>query len=532
MPDEEESPPPYEFLAPVADVARFLMPLRFPVVDLEVGVAESETGSLLFGVGIELSQAGGFAVSAEPLGMPQAAEPIPAMPREETAAAAPQVQINTVIAEVSRAGTRQLKLDRRAEGKPSHWVIEVADQPRQKALLAGLDGLREKGQSKVLAEPRLITLSGQSAQLLIGGERAVTLDGRVQFEEFGTRLTCVPRIRDDGSIRLEVEPEISELCEAAGVSTAGAIVPGRSTQRVHTTADVPPGHTLVISGPKAGGDSFLLVFVTPTVIEPPAGAAAETVHDLLLKCQRELSRGHDAAAEDLAQQALARDRKQVEADPLVYKFNLLRQVKERAALPLGTADPCATKAEGRRAVPQGEPKAVGSRERVVEALLQEFNTAYKEGRYRDAVALAGQALELDPNDARAVAALMIARVHSRPEPKAEPVAEPAAAALARFQGDYKAGRYEEAKLDALQALALAPGYPPAVSALQLACEALARLPRPEAPAQCPYVGTGLRPALPPVDPAVVGALRKILLDGDKGGAEEAEPRDAPRPAPR
>jgi hypothetical protein len=208
---------------------------------------------------------------------------------------------------------------------------------------------------------------------------------------------------------------------------------------------------------------------------------------------------------------------------------------------------------------------------MIVALMEEYNTAFKVGNYRAAEALAVRARELDPDNATLTAAVDIAHMQARlddfrqsqdhgtpngPTPAPVPtgvrpltagvvngvVAEDqtsgqAAAALARFQGDFKAGRYEEAKIDALRALVVAPGHPVAVAALQQACEALSRQPRPEAPPQCTYVGTGLRPPLRPVDPAVVSALQKLLIEGDKtgpaGGAEEAEPKDETvKPAPR
>jgi len=834
MPDVEERDPQYQFLGLWTDfTGRFTCP-ACPLAEITVGVKEEHTGSLLFGIGIEVSQTGTIVVNAEPTSA--TAEPIPVLPKETNAvsgsshcrattrdmgraAASPQVQLSVVIAEVERTAARTLNLDRAGEKKAPRWVIEVADGDRQKALQASLDELREKGRAKVLAQPCLMTLSGRPASFLSGGQQAVPVpaglgEAGVQFEDFGTRVNCLPVVLPDGTIRLEVEPEISELCEVTNGTVQGTIVPGRSSQRVHTTADIARGHALVICGPKAGGDSRLVLLVTPTVVEPPAATGAapallpqllstftdalrecldhlfgclnndvqrrtlvlmnqsehfgpieyekertwlvdqpthltpervrggiggdeETVHDLLVKCQRELSRGHYAGAEDLAQRALQRDRKSVVADPLVTRGHLLERVKETASLPLGTVDPCETKPEGAGTVPAGEAKAIGSPERMVEALLQEFNVAYKEARYRDAEAVAGRAVALDPENACAAAALSVARMQrwlvsrehlvravssAAPAPSVAPgktekerqierrldahvslnfkdvalgkvldelattqdinilpdgaaldekgisltmpvtfhiedmslkgalknllnnfhltyvvedealkittpdnargkcvlvpysvggllpadaksspetqqlinliqsaiaprtwasqggqgtidfLAKPAtilvnqtsdvqeevadlfallrrcsgeaaererkrAAAIARFQSDFKAGRYEEARVDALQAFAAVPGNTAAVAALQQACEALARQPRPEALPQCTYVGSGPRPVLPNVDPAVVRALQKILIDGEKGGPagglEEAEPKEAnDRPAPR
>src|SRR5262249_50366629 len=116
-----------------------------------------------------------------------------------------------------------------------------------------LQALETQGLAKVLAEPRLVTLSGRQASLLDGGEQAIPVPAGlgqigVQFEEFGTRLNFVPIVLGNGKIHLEVEPEVSVLDAAAGTTIGGAIVPGRLTQRVRTTVEIETGQTLVIGG--------------------------------------------------------------------------------------------------------------------------------------------------------------------------------------------------------------------------------------------------------------------------------------------
>jgi pilus assembly protein CpaC len=116
-----------------------------------------------------------------------------------------------------------------------------------------LNALRNEGLAKVISEPRLMTLSGRTASLLDGGEQAIPVPaglGQVgtQFEEFGTRLNFLPIVLGNGKIHLEVEPEVSRLDAAAGTSIQGTIVPGRATQRVHTTVEMEDGQTLLLGG--------------------------------------------------------------------------------------------------------------------------------------------------------------------------------------------------------------------------------------------------------------------------------------------
>jgi pilus assembly protein CpaC len=116
-----------------------------------------------------------------------------------------------------------------------------------------LQALRDENVVKIMAQPRLTTLSGQRASLLSGGEQAVPVPAGlgqvgIQFEEFGTRLNFLPVVLGNGRIHLEVEPEVSTLDQAAGTVIQGTAVAGRNTQRVHTTVELEDGQTFAIGG--------------------------------------------------------------------------------------------------------------------------------------------------------------------------------------------------------------------------------------------------------------------------------------------
>jgi pilus assembly protein CpaC len=136
-------------------------------------------------------------------------------------------------------------------GAPTNILTGVVS--KNFAFVGFLQALRDENIVKLLAEPRLLTLSGRQASFLSGGEQAIPVPAGlgqvgVQFEEFGTRLSFVPIVLGDGRIRLEVEPEVSNLDPAAGTTIQGTNVPGRTTQRVHTTVELEDGQTFVIGG--------------------------------------------------------------------------------------------------------------------------------------------------------------------------------------------------------------------------------------------------------------------------------------------
>jgi pilus assembly protein CpaC len=120
-----------------------------------------------------------------------------------------------------------------------------------------IQALKGEQVAKLLAEPRLVTMSGRPATFLSGGQQAVpqvtgggTSGGVVgtQFEPFGTGLTFLPIVYGNGKIYLEVEPSVSSLNASNGFSIGGTIVAGRSEQRVRTSVLMEPGQTFAIGG--------------------------------------------------------------------------------------------------------------------------------------------------------------------------------------------------------------------------------------------------------------------------------------------
>jgi pilus assembly protein CpaC len=136
-------------------------------------------------------------------------------------------------------------------GTPTNILTGVLSN--KAGFLAFLEALRTENVVKNISEPRLVTLSGRPASFLAGGEQAVPVPAGlgqigVQFEEFGTRLNFVPVVLGNGKVLLEVEPELSQLNAANGVSINGTVVPGRNTNRIHASVELEAGQTFVIGG--------------------------------------------------------------------------------------------------------------------------------------------------------------------------------------------------------------------------------------------------------------------------------------------
>lgn len=123
----------------------------------------------------------------------------------------------------------------------------------QQVFFSYLQILKNEQMAKLLAEPRLVTMSGHVATFLAGGQQAVPSPGglgavSVQFVPFGTQLNFLPIVLGNGKIYLEVSPSVSNLDSAAGSQIAGFFVQGRTTQTIHTTVLMEDGQTFVIGG--------------------------------------------------------------------------------------------------------------------------------------------------------------------------------------------------------------------------------------------------------------------------------------------
>lgn len=106
---------------------------------------------------------------------------------------------------------------------------------------------------RILAEPNLVAISGETASFLVGGEFPIPVPQgldqvTIEFREFGARLNFTPVVRAGQRIRLHIAPEVSELDFASAVTIAGFSVPGLTQRRVESTVEVGNGQTLAIAG--------------------------------------------------------------------------------------------------------------------------------------------------------------------------------------------------------------------------------------------------------------------------------------------
>jgi pilus assembly protein CpaC len=116
--------------------------------------------------------------------------------------------------------------------------------------------LQARGMLQILAEPNLVATDGKEASFLAGGEFPVPIVQAgasagaitVMFREFGIRLSFLPRLTANRTVKLHVKPEVSTIDPANGLTVSGFRIPALSTRRIETDIELAEGQSFVIAG--------------------------------------------------------------------------------------------------------------------------------------------------------------------------------------------------------------------------------------------------------------------------------------------
>ena len=126
-------------------------------------------------------------------------------------------------------------------------------QKNGNTLTGFIDALNEEGLLKILAEPTLVCLSGQSANFLAGGEFPVPVPQdqdtiTIEYKQFGVFLDFTPTVLSENRINIVVRPEVSELDFTTAVQFEGFVTPGVTTRQTSTVVQLADGQSFAIAG--------------------------------------------------------------------------------------------------------------------------------------------------------------------------------------------------------------------------------------------------------------------------------------------
>lgn len=126
-----------------------------------------------------------------------------------------------------------------------------------------INAARKNGLVKILAEPTLTTISGQTADFLSGGEFPIPVQQNaangigsitINYKEYGVATKFLPVVLDSGRISLKLSIDVSELNDintvvASVTNTQNSFtIKGLTKRRADSTVELADGQTIGIAG--------------------------------------------------------------------------------------------------------------------------------------------------------------------------------------------------------------------------------------------------------------------------------------------
>lgn len=198
-----------------------------------------------------------------------------------------QVMVKVTVAEVSRIVLKQLGVSSQGAGSDTllrgGWGVLNASNPyginppKSDSLLRvfgpnntqfTLKAFERYGVARILAEPSVTAVSGETAKLVVGGEIPVPssygacLFGNVgstngggtgcvpgiTFKPYGVTLNFLPTVMSEGRILLHVNTEVTEVDRQNSYTYADVTVPGFRTRKHETSVELPSGGSIASAG--------------------------------------------------------------------------------------------------------------------------------------------------------------------------------------------------------------------------------------------------------------------------------------------
>lgn len=246
-----------------------------------------------------------------------------------------QVKIETKIIEISKAKSKQLgikwgnntstpgsfhfgqsvnTLEKYGDGNVYNQALAGPDNISGKlwgslggywSINAQLNALVTQGAAKVLSQPNIITLSGDKANIMIGGQIPVPISNQngqltIEWKDYGIKLDIAPEVNAEGLINSKLKAEVSSLdwdsphriqltstmfippLKINKAETAIALLSGQTmaigglyskveskgVSKLPFLGDLPVLGTLFTSKTFGKDETELIILVTPTIVNP------------------------------------------------------------------------------------------------------------------------------------------------------------------------------------------------------------------------------------------------------------------------
>ena len=136
-------------------------------------------------------------------------------------------------------------------------ILSLGEFERKTAVTTRLRLMETEGRAQVLSNPKIVTSSGNSAKITVGGKVPIPIVNNQgvgsQLEEYGILLNVLPTIIPERNniIDLQVQLSVSTVDYSRTVVIGTATAPSFTNRDVETHVEINSGETLVIGGLKS-----------------------------------------------------------------------------------------------------------------------------------------------------------------------------------------------------------------------------------------------------------------------------------------
>ena len=124
---------------------------------------------------------------------------------------------------------------------------------RTVVLAPTLNLLMSEGHARTLSSPDLVTMPGDEATFLVGGEIPIPYStglGQISilYKDFGVKLNVTPSLLGSGAVETKIAPEVSDLDFQNAVTINGFVIPALKISRLSTDVVTQPGESIIMGG--------------------------------------------------------------------------------------------------------------------------------------------------------------------------------------------------------------------------------------------------------------------------------------------
>lgn len=160
-----------------------------------------------------------------------------------------QVNVKLTIVEITKDFTENIGLDwssiNSAAGTFQFFKFNA------KSISTLVHAINDEAIARVLAEPNLSVLSGESASFLVGGEIPIVSTNQngatVEYKEFGIKLNIGAKVNEKKRIRVMLGEEVSSIDKIFNIR-GGESYPSLRTRKANTTVELGDGESFILGG--------------------------------------------------------------------------------------------------------------------------------------------------------------------------------------------------------------------------------------------------------------------------------------------